>query len=271
MITHYCINTQLNCIYQRRIDYGEAKLKEIGLHNKKFICVANRDEAYLKENFIKNYDHHSYRNSSIKNYFKALEFLSSENIYSVRMGKTNEEKIDSKNNFIIDYSNSKFKSDFLDLYIPYKCMFWIGGEVGIQMTSKTFRKPIVCVNRVPMFANNLSAGILKKENVTIWKHYYDLNQKKFLSISEIKKRKIGSLQTTEEYKKNKISIIENSSEEIFMATNQLYNMLNGKMIFGKEYYKLEEEFWKLYGLNDYNEYIQLHYVMNICKNKHLMN
>ena len=27
-----------------------------------------------------------------------------------------------------------------------------------------------------------------------------------------------------------------------MATNQLYNMLNGKMIFGKEYYKMEEEF-----------------------------
>ena len=124
-----------------------------------------------------------------------------------------------------------------------------------------------------MFANNLSAGILKKENVTIWKHYYDLNQKKFLSISEIKKRKIGSLQTTEEYKKNKISIIENSSEEIFMATNQLYNMLNGKMIFGKEYYKLEEEFWKLYGLNDYNnEYIST----TLCyeylqKNKHFMN
>ena len=54
-------------------------------------------------------------------------------------------------------------NQILDLYIPYKCMFWIGGEVGIQMTSKTFRKPIVCVNRVPMFANNLSAGILKKK------------------------------------------------------------------------------------------------------------
>ena len=240
---------------KKEIAYGEAALKEIGLLDKKFVCVVNRDNKYLEKNFKKNYDHHSYRNSSIKNYLAASEYLSSKNIFTVRMGKDSEVKIEDKYNYIFDYSNSKFTSDFLDLYIPSKCQFWISGETGIATTAKIFRKPIVSVNRAPFKSKNW-AGILKNETVTIWKKYYDNRENKIISYKEIMKRKLDRFQSSDEFKDNGITLIENSSDDILMATTQLYEMLNNKLQYTDTYQDLEKTFWNIYGLKEFeNKYI----------------
>ena len=144
----------------------------MGLKNKKFVCLMNRDEEYLKINFSKDYSHHSYRNSNIKNYLEAANFLADQNIFVLRMGKSTDQKIEKKCDYIFDYANSNFKSDFLDLYLAYKCFFWVSGDVGLQLAAKVYRKPIVTVNRAPFFQNNWS-GISKKrilqfsKNITI--------------------------------------------------------------------------------------------------------
>ena len=260
--------------YEDRIGeiiHGEKMLDKMGLKNKRFVCLMNRDEEYLKTNFSKDYSHHSYRNSNIKNYLEAANFLADQNIFVLRMGKSTDQKIEKKCDYIFDYANSSLRSDFLDLYLPYKCFFWLSGDAGLQLTSKVYRKPIVSVNRAPFFQNNWS-GISKKKNITIFKKYYDKNDNKYLSISEIKKKNVGYFQNTLDYEKSNIYLEENSPDEIFLATKQMYEILNNKFEKKEQYKIIEKQFWKLYGIDNFNDEI----VSDICyeffnKNDYLLN
>ena len=263
-------NTQLN-FTNEEIVHGEKILDKMGLKNKKFVCLMNRDEEYLKINFSKDYSHHSYRNSNIKNYLEAANFLADQNIFVLRMGKSTDQKIEKKCDYIFDYANSNFKSDFLDLYLAYRCFFWVSGDVGLQLAAKVYRRPIVTVNRAPFFQNNWS-GISKKKNITIFKKYYDKIDNKYLSISEIKKKNVGYFQNTLDYEKSSIYLEENSPDEIFLATKQMYEILNNKFEKKEQYKIIEKKFWKLYGIDNYNDEM----VSDICyeffnKNEYLLN
>ena len=67
---------------------GECFLNHIGIkQNDKIVCIHNRSNSYRDENF------NSLRNSSIKNFQSAIEFLLNKNIKVIRMGRDEKKNL----------------------------------------------------------------------------------------------------------------------------------------------------------------------------------
>ena len=187
---------------------GSQFLKKMGLtENDKFICLVNRESNYLKKKNL-NYINHEYRNSNIFNYKLACEEILKKNYFIFRMGR-NVEPIAIANDKFIDYANSKFCNDFLDVYLASKCEFAFGDSDGWIMAPISFRKPVGLVNWFP-------AGVPYLHNnnlIYLFKHYYDMKSKKNLTLREIFEKdlafEIYSKKFSSEYE-----IKQNSPEEI---------------------------------------------------------
>ena len=129
--------------YEKRI--GENYLKRMGVKDpNKIICLNVRDSAFLPS-----LGYHNYRDGNINEYIHSAKHLASLGFYIFRMGKKVKNKIDNHNKNIIDYASSPDRSDFLDIYLAYKCKFCISTSSGFDALCTLFRKPIAFVT-VPL-------------------------------------------------------------------------------------------------------------------------
>ena len=101
---------------------AEKNLEEMGLKNKKFVCLIVRDSKFTKKNF-KNLktSHNNFRNSEINNFKLASKALSKRGMFVVRVGRDTKKKFLVNDKKIIDYSYSKCISDLMDIYLISKC------------------------------------------------------------------------------------------------------------------------------------------------------
>ena len=63
--------------------------------------------------------------------------------YLIRMGVFTEKILQTIK--IIDYSNSKYRSDFMDFYLGINCEFCITTGSGFDSIPYTFRKPLLYI------------------------------------------------------------------------------------------------------------------------------
>lgn len=134
---------------------GRLFLKELGIKplNHRFVCLMVRDSAY-KEKYqnLRNRDwsYHDYRNSDIDTYKTAALALAAKGYWVFRMGKAVNKPFKVFHPQIIDYANSEFRSDFLDIWLMANCDFTISTSTGLDDVSIIFRKPILFVNHLPV-------------------------------------------------------------------------------------------------------------------------
>jgi len=190
---------------------GEKIIKKLGIikHNK-WICITNRDGAYLKKTFKKiDSKYHNYRDFDIITMKKAIEYFISKDYYVVRIGSLMSEKMNFKHEMFIDYPFSKFQSDFLDIYLSAKCCFYFGSGAGISNVPRLFRRPMFMINQAPF-----EGVFLHKNKLQTFKKLRDKKTNKILSISEILNRKLFDIGTSNEFEKNNIENISNNEDEI---------------------------------------------------------
>ena len=115
----------------------------------------------------------------------------------LRMGKFNSEKIKIENENIIDYSNSKWKSDFMDFFLGYNCSFCITTYTGMDCFARLFRKPFGAI------VNPIEDIFYFQKN---WLHLFglfkNLTEGKFLNLHDIFKNKLHQLDYFEKMNKN---------------------------------------------------------------------
>jgi putative glycosyltransferase (TIGR04372 family) len=158
-------------------------------------------------------------------------------------------KVDDKK--IIDYATSEFRSDFLDIFISAKCFFWITSGSGLDVTSIIFKKPVLNINRSPV------SYIMAHQNfLCTTKHYFDVNLQKKLSFKEISKRSLDIEINSNILKKNKVELVENSSDEILQATKEFYSSLNNNFEFIDKRNELNEKI-KNYIKYDENDFLDV--------------
>ena len=135
------------------IDKGSKLIAQFGLTNQdKWICIHNRDSSYLNKTFPKNdWSYHLYRNFSVQSFTSAANFFVSKGYYVLRMGSVVDEKFITNNDKIIDYANSKFRSDFLDVYLLANCNFFFGSDSGVGIIPLTFQKPCYGINHAFLY------------------------------------------------------------------------------------------------------------------------
>ena len=97
------------------------------------------------------------------------------------MGKTVEKKLNINNKNFIDYPNSEFRSDFLDIFLFYNSYLNLVSESGILLTSMIFRKPMCSVN----CAEIGGLQTWHDKNIIIFKKYWSKKNKRYLSLEEI--------------------------------------------------------------------------------------
>ena len=205
-------------------------LRSLGIESKsKIVLVYVRDRAY--------YNHKpssDFRNSNIKNFIPTINYLTSKGFYVFRMGSKVDKSLNLKNNKFFDYSTNGMRSEFLDVFLAMNCYFCISTGSGFDALPMIARKPVLLVSFAPI-------GYLwsfSSTTIHIFKHHYDIQRKKKLSIKEIFQLGLGQSLNTQDYLMKGVKLIENSSTEIKNATKEMYMYLkNKKRISNNMYHK----------------------------------
>ena len=126
---------------------GLSKLKEMGVDSW-FVCFHARDSAYLKNKVKKDTSYLDFRNCNINNYVKAMEYITKKGGYAIRMGSITDQKLNTKNPKIIDYA-SKYRSDFMDIWLSANCKLFVGCTSGLYNVATIFNRPVALANVIP--------------------------------------------------------------------------------------------------------------------------
>jgi len=243
------LNLFQRCDIQLKIpDFDKKKgikiLNNIGIkENTKFVCIAARGDDYLRTRHPNvDWSYHDYRNSSIYNFLDAVDYLNSKGYYVIRLGKNVNEKIKSNNLMLIDYADSKFQDDFMDLFLCLKCSFFISTGFGLDQAPYIFRKKILYVNW-PKFDEIFSWS---PNAITIFKHYYSIKNKKKLSVKEIFEQNLEGVSDTRIFKEKKIVLLENSPLEIKELVQEFLESQNKSFIISQKDNSNQKKFWEIY-------------------------
>ena len=159
------------------------------------------------------------------------------------MGREVEKKIKINNKKVIDYANSSYKSDYLDLFLAANCEFCISSGTGWDVVAThTFRKPCLYTNCVPI--SNIYTW---SENfLIITKRHIDMISGKELSFQDLASENKINLDHTEQYNQNNIKLIENTEDEILEALKEFLFRIIHKNKLNEKDALLENFFWITY-------------------------
>ena len=228
---------------------GKEILKIFGLpEDTKFICLLVRDSGYLNRHkeyeYIERWQHHNYRDGDIDKYVLAAEELANRGYYVFRMGVNVLKPLKSFNPKVIDYANSKMRSDFMDIYLSANCFFFISSGAGIESIAIIFRRPIAYLG-VPFGLTYTGSS----KCLLLTKHHINKKNQKELTISEIFSSNVGVSTYTNEFKQNDVELRENRPEEIRDIVIEMDERLNGNWKETEEDIFLQKEFWSIFEEN----------------------
>jgi putative glycosyltransferase (TIGR04372 family) len=206
-----------------------------------FVCLQVRDSAYLSEFDVANPGDreqlaNSYRDSDINSYLRAIEWLTTQGVWVIRMGKLVKTPLPAISDRIIDYATDTTKSDELDIWLFANCMACISTASGPDWVSIVFGKPILFVNAIPLGGIFTFAHSMWIPKTLVW----ESNQVE-LSLVEI-------LRTIEfqftDYTENGIRICDLTSDEILDGVQEFWSWICDYRIESIEEKLRHQQFWQ---------------------------
>jgi putative glycosyltransferase (TIGR04372 family) len=220
--------------------------------NKEWVCILARDSEYLNREMPNlKWDFNSYRNSNIHTYIESGEYLASKNILVFRMGShVSQPFVSHTSELVIDYANSKWRNEKLDVFLAAKCLFFISSGTGLDAIAYAVRKPILTVN----LAQPLHVHRFHKDHIFILKKFFYRKENRFLNIKDFYELGVAEGFTidnprhlrTQDFERLGIDVIDNSSAEIKDATAEMYEFLSDKDDEAKELSTAQQLFWGKY-------------------------
>jgi len=225
---------------------GEDFLNSVRLTpGQKFACLAVRDSSYKRDQF-ENRDirHDDYRNNDISNFHNVTERLASDGFLVFRMGAKVERPFGVDASGVFDYASNGMRTDFLDIYLSANCEIFISTVLGIDSIPEIFRVPRDLTNYIPI----ANFGKYGPQDLIIPKQYWIENESRYMSFSEIvaSKNALGSCTSSYEYQRAGLKLVENTPDEITLATQELLARKNGTWQVTIEAKTLQDKFWSLY-------------------------
>ena len=246
--------------------FGEKIMKEkFGLNKKdKFICVIVRDEYYLKKlenklDLTHNDTNDHYRNYDLKKFIPSFKSMERKGYHIFRMGKFSNKKLNIKNKKIIDYVNSKYRSDFMDIYLIKNCKFMISTNTGLDFIAYLFKKKIGYLNLCVGFINFL------RDNIYLPSNFIFKKNKRRLSLRELFEFNVAANLDSLNFKKNKVQPTHNTPYEIKNFLLEVEK--DSRSVKIKKITKNQKKFWNIF----INNYLNLKYGKIVFKNKNFVN
>ena len=208
-------------------------LESMGVTKEKIVCLIARDSSYLK-----NADYHDYRDVHISTFKEAALALAKKGYWVFRMGKIVNMPFKSDHPHILDYANSKYRSDFLDIWLMANCYFCISSGTGLDEVPRIFRRPAVYVNYLT--TSNL---VTYDHVITTPKHLVWQETNRKLTLLE---HLTHAYSRTKQYKNANILVEALTEKEILQAVLEIEARLSGSWEESEEDRQLQEKFWEIF-------------------------
>ena len=188
------------------VERGEVTLRKLGLPEQaRYVCFHCRDGGYSPKD-----DHsHSFRNVSAESYLPAMAALHKRGIYGIRMGDPSMPPLPETDG-VIDYVHSKYRSDWMDVFLCASCEFFLGCGSGLDCVAKAFGRPCGLANLAPL--SNVYAG--GPNEVGIPKLLWHEKEERLLGFSEILSAPLGNARYTKDYLSAGVRLLENDPDDV---------------------------------------------------------
>jgi len=204
-----------------------------------FVCLLVRDSEYLDSENVdpeQNWDYHSFRNSDVNTYVEAMEWLSEQGVWVIRMGKVMSKRISTKNSRIVDYAFCPNRNDLLDIWLFANCNLCISTGSGIDYVSDVYRKPLLFLNYLP-----LNDMVSWSNSINYPKHLKWSDSDNLLTLKECLEHQFCS---TKEYEEAGIDIIDLTSIEIKLVVQECWARLEDSFVETYNDINQQNQFWK---------------------------
>jgi putative glycosyltransferase (TIGR04372 family) len=234
--------TKPNIIFSNKeIQEGNEYLKKYGLTNlDNYICIAFRNPSYYYNQKIITKFRNSLRDSNLDNFTKAAEFLLKKNYKIFALGERNP--IQKYPAGIIQYNNSAYKNDFLDIFLPFHCSYFLSSATGIDSVARLNRKKRYILN----FSQISFLWSMEDVELFIPKKFKLLSTGKFIPYSEVLRLNLSHYHYLSDLNKDGYDCVSNSEEEIFSAIREIDFFYKEKKYLSDEMDYLNKKFRSIY-------------------------
>jgi putative glycosyltransferase (TIGR04372 family) len=209
-----------------------------------FVCLLVRDDEYLANDPLHSdgtsqaYErraYHDYRNSDINSYLPAIEWLTEQGVWVIRMGKLMAKPLPTGLDQVIDYAFDPDKSDLLDIWLFANCTGCVSTGTGPDVVALAYDIPVLFVNALP-----LTHLILNGRPMWVPKHLLWSSDGRFLSVGEHLE---NGWMLNDKYEKAGITIMNLSPEEITSAVQEFWHRNTGPWQEEPDDIQRQERFW----------------------------
>ena len=126
---------------------GHTEMRKLGIDpDKPYVCLVVRDGGHYASLGEKESDGYSFLNFDISTFEQSALWLVEHGYQVVRMGTGSETPLGTSNPQLIDYANSRHRSEFLDIYIAATCSFAVSTQTGPDAVCLAFRRPVCYID-----------------------------------------------------------------------------------------------------------------------------
>jgi putative glycosyltransferase (TIGR04372 family) len=230
---------------QAEVENGYKRLEEMGINkNEKYICIYARDSKYLDYNYPYNdWSEHNYRDVDINLYEDSVKELIKRNFKIIRVGKDLKVPMIYKNKNLIDYSFSRFRDDFMDIFLIAKCEYFVSSSSGIDAIARIFRKKIIFPFLFPVMDVYSSSS----NHYVAFRHLFSEKLKRNLTLNEILRLNYGYIYSSIFLKENNLRL-ENLNKKLISdyIIDCIEPEKNISEIENNEIISLENKFYKIF-------------------------
>ena len=231
-------------------------LKDLGLdESDRYVCLIVRDSAYKEkhQNWKQDWSYHSYRDSDIDTYESAALKLADKGYWVLRMGKAVKKPLKLNHTRIVDYANSVYRSDFLDIWLTANCSFALMTNTGIADVVYIYRRPTALVNALPLGHINttLNSVSMWLPKTIVWAK----NNNPLTLREQIDTGVIGFIRT-DQYEQAGVLIVDNSSQAIIDTVLELEFKLTGRWEAEPVDALNQDKFWQI--LQTWEQFSKFH-------------
>lgn len=183
-----------------------------------FVCVHAREGGFSPVDE----ELQSHRNSKISSLAMAIKEIVNRDGYVIRIGDPSMVRLDPAPN-VIDYAHDPLRNPRLDVALCARAKFILGNTSGIFLVGTVFGTPSVLVNMIPMPSLGLS-----QHDISIPKLYRDKVSGRVLTFNEVMGSELSSYRFAPLFAEKKVSIEDNSAEDILSATVEMLDRVDGK-------------------------------------------
>ena len=229
------------CFTDDELNKGKKEIFEkFGVKDNNYVCFLVRDQKFLKTIYPKsNFDMHEYRNVEISKFSEAAKVLSEKGYHVFRMGKFQDKNFNFSDPKIIDYANSEYRSDFLDIYLSANCKFFLTTMSGLDNLLPIFNIPTIVI---PL---NLAIARQYKNYLISTKTFLDKNENK-VSLKKLFEKNLVFRQKKEDFDSENIRPIDPPPDQIRNLVLEMHNHIINKKSYSEEENELNKEFWDIY-------------------------